>query len=355
MSSLRPSVLLSIWSDSRIGRILADIGQGKTRETQLALTKIVVLDGFAVDPGDNPWPQLSGERELIVYPRTSRAEIFERGSSADILVTNKTILDAELLEKLQKLKFVSVLATGYNVVDIEAARRKGIPVSNVPSYGTDTVSQYTMALILELCHHVGEHAASVAQGEWGSSADWCYWNSPQIELRDLTLGIVGFGRIGQRVAELGRAFGMRVLYATPSGRPVSSLGKPVDIEALFSESDFVSLHCNYSASNYEFVNMALLSRMKRSAYLINTARGQLVHESDLADALRRGLLTGAALDVLSAEPPKPGNPLLHAPRCLITPHMAWASLAARRRIVRTTAENIEAFLRGAPMNVVNSA
>jgi len=316
--------------------------------------KIVVLDGYTVNPGDNPWPGLNGLGDLTIYDRTPRVELLARASSADVLVTNKTVLDRSALEQLPDLKFIAVMATGYNVVDTEAGREMGIPVSNVPAYGTDTVAQYVMALMLELCHHVGEHAVSVERGEWQASPDWTYWKRPQIELRGLCLGIVGFGRIGRRVAELGTAFGMKIVYYSRSGSGGDfAKAKQVPLETLFSKADIISLHCSLDETNAGFVNTALLQRMKPSAFLINTARGQLINEGDLALALRQGFLAGAALDVLAVEPPGPGNPLLDAPGCLITPHMAWASLAARRRIVQATIENIRAFVSGSPVNVVN--
>ncbi len=320
----------------------------------MALVKIVVLDGHTTDPGDNPWPDVPKNVELIVYPTTSREELVHRAFAADILITNKTPIDRALLEQLPRLKYICVLATGYNVVDVEAARTRMIPVSNVPSYGTDTVAQYTIALILELCHHIGQHAESVRGGQWTASNDWSYWLTPQVELRGLTLGVVGFGRIGQRVAELAHAFGMRILYLErPTLRNVAFPAQPVSRDTLFSEADIVTLHCSLTPDNHQFVNAEVLRQMKPSAFLINTARGQLVHEADLAAALQAGVLAGAAFDVLSGEPPGPENPLLNLPQCLITPHMAWASLAARRRIVKTTVENIEAFLKGVPIHVVN--
>jgi len=316
--------------------------------------KIVVLDGYTVNPGDNPWPGLNGLGDLTIYDRTPQAELLARASSADVLVINKTALSRSMLEQLPDLKFIAVMATGYNVVDVETARQRGTPVSNVPAYGTDTVAQHVMALMLELCHHVGEHAVSVAQGEWQASPDWTYWKRPQIELRGLCLGIVGFGRIGRRVAELGMAFGMKIVYYSRSASGVDFAGaKQVSLETMFREADIVSLHCSLDETNTGFVNTALLQRMKPSAFLINTARGQLISEGDLALALRQGLLAGAALDVLAVEPPVSDNPLLNAPGCLITPHMAWASLAARRRIVQATIENIQAFVSGSPINVVN--
>jgi len=316
--------------------------------------KIVVLDGYAVNPGDNPWPNISEYGELLIHDRTSPDTLLDHASCAEILVTNKTPIQRHALDLLPELRFISVLATGYNVVDIEAAKDRGILVSNVPHYGTDAVAQFTIGLILELCHHIGDHAHSVATGEWSSSLDWTYSKSPQIELDGLTLGVVGFGRIGQRVAELANAFGMNILYSSRSNlevRGVSALR--VSTQTLFSEADIISLHCSLTETTREFVDRRLVRQMKPTAFLINTARGQLINEMDLADALRNGAIAGAALDVLSAEPPIVSNPLLTAPRCLITPHIAWASLAARQRILQTTLLNITSFLRGQPINVVN--
>jgi glycerate dehydrogenase len=322
----------------------------------MASTKIVVLDGYTLNPGDNPWPSLDGIGELTAYDRTSREELLERAISADILLTNKTVLDKETLAQLPRLKFIAVLATGYNVVDVAAARQRGIPVSNVPTYGTDTVSQFAFAQILELCHHIGQHAASVAQGDWNRSPDWTYWKSPQVELSGKTLGIVGFGRIGQRTGAIGNALGMHILFNTlPPFPAVDYPAQSATLEKLFSEADVIALHCALNDSNFEFVNKTLLQRMKPTAFLVNNARGQLVNAADLAQALRDGVLAGAALDVLAVEPPKVDNPLLHAPNCLITPHIAWASLEARQRITQTTLVNIRAFLSGTPINVVNPA
>ncbi len=315
---------------------------------------VVVLDNHALDPGDNPWPQIPGVASIELFERTTPAELPERALSADILITNKTPLNAALLEKLPRLKFIAVAATGYNVVDVAAASRRGIPVANVPSYGTGTVAQFTWSLILALCHRVETHAQSVSNGEWVSSPDWCYWKTPQIELQDRILGIIGFGRIGQRVAELGHAFGMKIMYA--SHRSAEGLDFPaehVSMDTLFRDADVVSLHCALTPGNRGFVNRDRLESMKRSALLINTARGQLIEEADLAAALRERRIAGAALDVLSQEPPSPDNPLLYAPNCLITPHIAWSALPARRRILETTVANIRAFLAGTSVNVVN--
>lgn len=317
--------------------------------------KIVVLDGHTLARDDVSWAELKRFGEVIVWPRSDASEILARAYGADILLTNKTPVTAAVMEKHPTLKYISVLATGYNVVDTVAARHCGIPVSNVPAYGTRTVAQHVLALMLELANHVGEHACSVREGEWAKSPDWTYWKSPLIELDGLTLGILGFGRIGQRVAELGHALGMKIIYsARASDRAVLFPAQRVSQEELFSRSDFLSLHCGLTDETLELVNRQLLERMKPSAFLINTARGQLIRESDLADALQTGTLAGAALDVLSSEPPAPDNPLLRAPNCVITPHIAWGSLAARRRILATTIENVKSFIAGAPINVVNS-
>ncbi len=317
--------------------------------------RIVVLDGYTVNPGDNPWDELSSLGTLTVYDRTAADLILARAHDADIVLVNKVPLSSEHLAQLPQLRFISVLATGYNVVDTVAARQRGIGVSNVPEYGTDSVAQHVFALLLELCHHVGVHNAAVNAGEWTAVQDFCFWKTPPIELTGRTMGIVGLGRIGHRVGELAHAFGMQVL-ATGGTRGAAPTYGPFawsDIPALFSAADVVSLHCPLTSDNAAFVNRTLLSRMKRTAFLINTARGQLVDESALAAALNAGQLGGAGLDVVSTEPMRPDSPLLHAPNCIITPHMAWGSLAARRRLMATTVANVRAFLAGRPINVVN--
>lgn len=316
--------------------------------------KIVVLDGYTLNPGDTSWKEIEQFGELTVHDRTAQADFLERARDADILLTNKTPISREQMEQLPKLKFIAVLATGYNIVDVMAARERGIPVCNVPIYGTDTVAQHVMALILELSNNVGDYARSVAT-DWTKSPDFCYVRKPILELTGCTLGIVGFGRIGQRVAELGHAFGMKILYAARSAKTgVSTPAQPVSMDRLFAESDFVSLHCPQGPENLQFVNRALLGRMKPTAFLINTARGTLIHEADLAQALKDHVLAGAALDVLSKEPPDPANPLLQAPNCLVTPHIAWSSLPARQRLMKTTVENVKAFLQGSPIHQVNA-
>ena len=317
--------------------------------------RIVVLDGHTLNPGDNPWDDVAAQGELTVYDRTPAGQIVERARDAQIVLTNKTPLSARTLEQLPNLQFISVLATGYNVVDVAAARTRNIPVSNVPVYGTAAVAQFVFALVLELCHHVAGHSAGVKAGDWTRSPDFCYWTAPLIELAGTRMGIVGFGRIGRRVGELAHAFGMEVLASDvqPGNEPPYAPFAWGSVEDMFARADFVSLHCPQTPDNTGFVNAALLRRMQPHAFFINTARGGLVNEADLADALNRGVIAGAAVDVVSSEPIAADNPLLGAPNCLITPHIAWATLAARQRLMRTTAGNIAAFLSGAPVNVVN--
>jgi len=317
--------------------------------------RIVVLDGYVLNPGDNPWDDLAALGELTVYPRTEPGRIVERAGRAEVVLTNKTPLTAETIEALDSLRLIAVLATGYNVVDVQAARRRGVAVSNVPTYGTDSVAQFVFAMLLELCHHVGSHDALVKAGEWSRRGEFSFWDTPLIELAGLTMGIVGFGRIGRRAGELAHAFGMEVLAYDPADfePPGYSPFARASLEEVFGKADVVSLHCPQTEANEGFVNRDLLGRMKPSAFLINTARGGLVNEADLRQALEAGRIAAAAVDVVSAEPIAPDNPLLGAPHCLITPHIAWASLSARRRLMRTTVENVRAYLRGEPVNVVN--
>jgi glycerate dehydrogenase len=314
--------------------------------------KIVVLDGHALNPGDNSWTELQRLGDLEVFDRSTPAEVSVRAKDADILLLNKVPLPSEMLERLPNLKLISVLATGYNVVDVVAARERGVVVSNVPDYGTNTVAQYVMAMLLELCHHVGRHAREVREGAWTSAPDWTFWSSPQVELFGKTMGIVGFGRIGRRVGQLAEAFGMRVIYNSRR-RYDDVVQEYRSIPELFAEADVVSLHCGLTPENAGMVNRDLLRQMKRSAFLVNTARGGLIHEADLAAALNEEKIAGAALDVLSFEPPRDGNPLLTAKHCLVTPHMAWATLEARKRIMQTTVDNVKSFLAGSPRNVVS--
>jgi glycerate dehydrogenase len=314
---------------------------------------ITVLDGYTVNPGDNPWDEVSRLGSFVCHDRTPAERIVERAKDADIILTNKTPLAAEMLAKLPKLQFVSVLATGYNIVDVKAARARGITVSNVPTYATDSVAEYVFALLLNFHRQPQLHSDLIQQGEW-PKREWSFWNTPLTELAGQTIGIVGFGRIGRRVGEIAAALKMKVLASDVSrANPPSYPFAWREVPELFAESDVVTLHCNLTPENTGLVNKAMLARMKPTAYLINTSRGPLVNDADLAAALRQGQLAGAALDVVSTEPIPPDNPLLKAPNMTITPHIAWATLAARRRLMKVTAENIAAFLAGKPVNVVN--
>jgi glycerate dehydrogenase len=317
--------------------------------------KIVVLDGERLNPGDNPWDELAAFGDLAVYDWSDPHEVVDRAGDAEIVLTNKSLVMRESIDRMPKLRYISVLATGYNSVDVRAARERNIPVSNVPVYGTDSVAQYVFALLLELCHHVGLHGAAVHTGEWENSGTWSLYKTPLVELVSKTMAVVGFGRIGRRVGELAHAFGMHVLAVDireenpPDYEPFAF----VPLRKAFREADVVSLNCALTAENEGMVDRELLASMKSNAFLINAARGPLIREADLRDALNQGVIAGAALDVVSTEPIRADNPLREAKNCLITPHIAWASLEARRRLMRTTAENIAAFLRGKPQNVVN--
>lgn len=318
--------------------------------------RIVVLDGHTLNPGDNPWSAVEPLGTLEVHPRTSPFELAGRAKGAQILLTNKTRLTEDVINALPDLKFISVLATGYDVVDVRAAAARGIPVSNVPGYGTNAVAQHVFAMLLELCRRVSDHSGSVRKGQWTANADWCYWNSTQIELTGKTLGLVGFGNISRRVAEIALAFGMRVLAYVPRPKPHPGLNNFAfcDLDTLFGSSDVISLHCPLTAENKGFVNKDRIAGMRPGSILINTARGPLVDEEAAADALKAGTLGGLCTDVTSVEPVPADNPLLSAPNCLITPHLAWGTLTARQTLMRVTAENIQAFLSGAPQNVVNA-
>lgn len=315
--------------------------------------KIVVLDGYTANPGDLNWAELAALGECAIHDRTPPDAILSRAKDAEVVLTNKTPLTRPSLEQLPSLRYIGVLATGFNVVDIPAARERGIVVTNIPDYSTRSVAQLSFALLLELAHHVGQHAASVREGRWSRSPDFCYWETPLIELDGLTMGLVGWGRIAQAVASLAQAFGMKVLVHTrtvPSTPPEGVTF--VALDELFSNCDVVSLHCPLTPQTQHLVNTQKLRLMKPGSFLINTGRGPLVDEAALAEALNAGRLAGAALDVLSSEPPSPTNPLLSAKNCLITPHIAWATLAARRRLIRIAVANVRSFLAGKPQNVV---
>ena len=314
--------------------------------------KIVVTDGYALNPGDLSWKPIEELGDLKVYDRTSAKLVVERCRDAEIILTNKTEIDKSAIDQLSGLKLISVLATGYNVVDTASAKNKNITVCNVPAYGTASVAQHTFALILELTNHISIHAKSVANGEWQQSPDYSYSIKPLIELSGKTLGIIGMGNIGQQTARIAKAFGMKVIYHSRHDKK-TNLGEYTDLDTLFAKSDIVSLHCPLTPENKEFVNTSFLKLMKPSAYIINTSRGQLINESDLAEALDADLIAGAALDVLSKEPPQDNNPLLKAKNCVITPHNAWSTREARQRIIDTTAANIQSFTHGHPQHVVN--
>jgi glycerate dehydrogenase len=316
--------------------------------------RIVVLDGYTLNPGDNPWDDLGELGELEVHPRSHPDEVVARARGAEIAVINKVQLREGELAALPDLRFIAITATGYNVVDLAAARARRVLVANVPEYGTESVAQHTIALLLELASAVGEHAGAVVAGEWSASPDFCFWRRPLLELSGRTLGIVGFGRIGRRVGELAHAFGMRVI-ATRRGAASPPDYRPFEwrtVQELFAEADVVSLHCPLTDENERFVDHDLLHAMKRSALLLNTARGALIDERALAAALHDGVIAGAALDVVSREPIRPDNPLIGARNCIVTPHVAWATLAARRRLMQATVANVRAFLAGAPINLV---
>lgn len=316
--------------------------------------KLVVLDGHAVNPGDLSWECLEQFGEVTVYERTKQEEAASRIGDADIVLTNKTAITPELLEACPSVKLVCVLATGYNVVDCKATRQRNIPVCNVPDYGTAAVAQFTFALLLELCHQVGHHNNAVHGGKWSSIPDFCFWDTPQMELAGKTLGIIGFGRIGRAVGKIAGAFGMNVLAYNRSRCPEGEkIGTYVDLDTLLANSDIVSLHCPLTQENKGLICKDTLAKMKTGAILLNTARGPLVDEKDVTEALRSGKLRGMAADVVSKEPIDPSNPLLSAPNCILTPHMAWAPIESRMRILDCTVNSIRAFLRGNPINVVN--
>ena len=312
----------------------------------MASSRIVVLDGYTLNPGDLDWAALESFGDFACYDRTPAAEIVARAESADILLTNKTPLTAATLAQLPQLKYIGVLATGYNVVDIAAARARGIPVTNVPEYGTSAVAEHTFALLFELTRHAGHHAATVREGRWSQCPDFCYWDFPLVELAGLRLGIVGAGRIGRAVARIAEALGMTVALSQRAGGRVA-------LEQVVRASDVISLHCPLTPETREIINAGTIAWMKPTALLINTSRGLLVHEADLAAALNAGRIAGAALDVLSVEPPPPDNPLLSAKNCLVTPHLAWAARGARARLLATAVANVRSFLAGQPANVVN--
>ena len=319
--------------------------------------KIVVLDGYTENPGDLSWDGLAALGELVVYDRLpvhDDALIAGKIGDAEIVYTNKTPISRKVIDACPQLKMIGVLATGYNVVDTRAARERNIPVCNIPTYGTDAVGQFAIALLLEICHHIGHHSEAVHEGRWEANADWCFWDYPLIELAGKTLGIVGFGRIGQVTGRVAKALGMRVLandkFESETGR---QLAEYVSQDVLLAESDVVVLHCPLFPDTDKMINRETIAKMKDGVILINNSRGQLVNEQDLADALNSGKVYAAGLDVVSTEPIKGDNPLLKAKNCIITPHISWAPKESRQRLMDIAVQNCEAFLAGAPINVVN--
>ena len=315
--------------------------------------KLVVLDAHTLNPGDLSWAPLEQLGHCEIHARTSPSQLLERAGGAEVVLPNKTRLSRDCLAQLPTLKYIGVLATGYDVVDVVAAAERGVVVTNVPAYGTASVAQMTFALVLELACHVGLHDAAVRQGRWAESGEFSYPVRPLHELAGGTLGVVGFGRIGQAVARLGEAFGMRVVVHTPSRRGMAE-GTWLPLDGVFAEADVLSLHCPLTEATARIVDARRLALMKRDALLVNTARGGLIDEAALADALMRGVIAGAALDVLSVEPPPAAHPLLHAPNCIVTPHVAWATRASRARLLAIAVDNVRAFLGGKPHNVVSA-
>lgn len=319
--------------------------------------KIIVLDGYTENPGDLSWSGFEQLGEITVYDRSKlvETELIERIGDAEIVLTNKTPLSKTVIDAAPNLKYIGVLATGYNVVDVEAAKEKGIVVTNIPTYGTEAVAQFTIALLLEMCHHIGEHSMSVKKGDWEKNADWCYWHYPLVELLNKTLGIIGYGRIGQQVAQIAKAFGMNVI-AVDQQHAIHSTQEDVEFvttDELFERSDVISLHCPLFPETQGMINAENIAKMKDGVMIVNSSRGPLINEADLAQALNAGKVGAAAVDVVSQEPITADNPLLTAKNMIITPHIAWATKEARSRLMAIAVENATAFIAGNPVNVVN--
>lgn len=317
--------------------------------------KIVILDAYTSNPGDLSWENLSSLGEVSVYDRTSPEEIIERCHDAEIILDNKVVLDRKTLEQLPKLKYIGILATGFNIVDTKAARKLGITVCNVPTYSTAAVAQLTFALILEIYNQVAVHDSAVHSGEWTSCKDFCFQKAPLIELSGKTIGIVGFGKIGRETAKIANAFGMKILCCVRSPKPLPDYAdfEFVELDELAKRSDIISFHCPLTEETMGLVNEAFISKMKKNAIIINTARGPIINEAALAQALDSGRIAGAAVDVLSVEPPKADNPLLNCKNCIVTPHIAWAGYETRKRLLDVVCQNLREFLNGTPINVVN--
>lgn len=318
------------------------------------MTKIVVLDGYTENPGDLSWDALAALGELTVYDRTPADKIIERIGDADIVYTNKTPLSRETLDSCKNIRFIGVLATGYNVIDVDAAREKGIIVSNIPTYGTDAVGQFAIAMLLEICHHIGHHDQAVHEGRWTNNDDWCFWDYPLIELAGKTMGIIGFGRIGQATGRIAKALGMKVIaYDSYQNEAAKTIGKYVDLDTLLRTSDVIALHCPLFPDTNGIINKDTIAKMKDGVIILNNSRGPLIVEEDLTEALDSGKVYAAGLDVVSTEPIKADNPLLGAKNCLITPHISWAPRESRQRLMDIAVDNLKQFLAGNPVNVVN--
>ncbi len=315
--------------------------------------KIVILDGYTLNPGDLSWEGIKNLGDCTFFDRTPPELTVERTADAEAVFTNKVLFTKEIIKQLPKLKYIGVLATGYNVVDIEAARAAGITVTNIPAYSTASVAQMVFSHVLNFAQNVSIHAQSVLDGEWANSIDFCYWETPQIELAGKTMGIIGFGQIGQAVAKIALAFGMKIIFSNRSKKEVDFEAQQVELDTLLSTSDFISLNCPLTNDNKGFINKSTIEKMKPEVFLINTGRGPLINEQDLADALNKGRIAGAGLDVLSVEPATEDNPLLKAKNCHITPHIAWATFEARTRLMNIATENLKAFLDGNAQNVVS--
>lgn len=316
--------------------------------------KIVILDGYTENPGDLSWEGFDTLGELTVYDRTPNDKVIPRIGNSEIIIVNKTLITKEVLDACPGVKYIGVLATGYNVVDVSTAKEKGITVCNIPAYGTTAVAQMVFALLLEICHHVAAHSDAVNQGKWTDNIDWCFWDYPLIELAGKTIGIIGFGRIGQNTAQIAKAFGMKVLaYDLAVHEDAKVYGEYVTLDELLEQSDVISLHCPLFPSTEGMINKDTIAKMKDGVILINTSRGPLVVEQDLADALNSGKVFAAAVDVVSTEPIRINNPLLNAKNCLITPHIAWAPKESRQRLMNIAVDNLKAFVDGHPVNVVS--
>lgn len=316
------------------------------------MIKIVVLDGYTLNPGDLSWEGIEKLGDLVVYNRTPPEKTLERAKGATAIFTNKVIISREIIRQLPDLKFIGILATGINTVDTVAANETGIITTNIPAYSTVSVAQTVFAHILHFTQHVAAHAQSVADGDWANSIDFCYHITPQIELKGKTLGIIGFGQIGQEVAKIGLAFGMNIIFNNRSKKETDIPARQVDLNTLYAESDVISINCPLTEENRGFINKTAIEKMKRSAFLVNTGRGPLINEQALADALNNDRIAGAGLDVLSTEPPKADNPLPATKNCWITPHIGWATTESRRRLMKIATRNLRAFIEGDPQNVV---